>query len=184
MFHFWYYLHQTYLPRCENDKLGARVLHKFPGFFPPFCCCNCSQRSRYSHQLILKFTCKRPRWGYAFFMLLVALISFSFPPQAIISLVLSCLIGLGMSHASYLLREQVSGTMFTIIGILCKIITLAINYTIWDKHSNTQGLICLLVWWVWACTFHVFDEAWPAVLTFSSIGMTMDWYSYSPLAVC
>ncbi|KAG2426365.1 hypothetical protein HXX76_013122 [Chlamydomonas incerta] len=66
------------------------------------------------------------------------------PPKAII-LALSCLMGVGMSHASYLLREAVSATFFTIIGILCKVLTVIINVFIWDKHASLEGIGCLMV---------------------------------------
>jgi GDP-mannose transporter len=38
-----------------------------------------------------------------------------------IPLLLSCIIGVGMSHASYLLREACSATLFTVVGIICKV---------------------------------------------------------------
>ena len=41
--------------------------------------------------------------------------------QVVGPLVLSCLIGICMSHASYLLREAVSATLFTVVGIVCKV---------------------------------------------------------------
>eukprot|EP00198_Chlamydomonas_reinhardtii_P002048 XP_001691384.1 sugar nucleotide transporter [Chlamydomonas reinhardtii] len=65
-------------------------------------------------------------------------------PKAFI-LALSCLMGVGMSHASYLLREAVSATFFTIIGILCKVLTVIINVFIWDKHASPEGIACLMV---------------------------------------
>jgi len=41
--------------------------------------------------------------------------------QTLFPLLLSCAVGLGMSHAGYLLRDHVSATTFTIVGILCKV---------------------------------------------------------------
>ena len=49
------------------------------------------------------------------------LAALAWAPHQVAVLALSCLMGLGMSHASYLLREAVSATFFTIIGILCKV---------------------------------------------------------------
>lgn len=63
-----------------------------------------------------------------------------------IPLVLSCLMGVCMSHAAYLLRDAVSATMFTIVGILCKIVTVIINCLIWDKHASPSGIGFLMVW--------------------------------------
>ncbi len=41
--------------------------------------------------------------------------------SVVMPLLLSCVVGVCMSHASYLLREAVSATLFTIVGILCKV---------------------------------------------------------------
>ncbi len=39
----------------------------------------------------------------------------------VMPLLLSCVVGVCMSHSAYLLRDTVSATMFTIVGILCKV---------------------------------------------------------------
>mmetsp|Transcript_12815 Transcript_12815/g.34955 ORF Transcript_12815/g.34955 Transcript_12815/m.34955 type:complete len:347 (-) Transcript_12815:719-1759(-) len=65
--------------------------------------------------------------------------------ETLFPLLLSCAVGLGMSHAGYLLRDHVSATTFTIVGIMCKIATVMINYMIWDKHANSQGMAFLLI---------------------------------------
>eukprot|EP00198_Chlamydomonas_reinhardtii_P010179 XP_001699516.1 solute carrier protein [Chlamydomonas reinhardtii] len=66
-------------------------------------------------------------------------------PDVVGPLVLSCVVGLCMSHSAYLLRDTVSATLFTIVGILCKIITVVINVLIWDKHATPTGIMFLLV---------------------------------------
>ena len=50
------------------------------------------------------------------------------PPsvQVIAPLILSCLVGVCMSHAAYMLRDAVSATLFTIVGILCKVCELLV----------------------------------------------------------
>ena len=58
-------------------------------------------------------------------------------------LFLSCLVGIGMSYAGFLLRQTVSATSFTVVGIVCKIATVMINLMIWDKHASTAGLAAL-----------------------------------------
>ncbi|GIL42294.1 hypothetical protein Vafri_312 [Volvox africanus] len=70
-----------------------------------------------------------------------------------IPVLLSCLMGICMSHSAYLLRDTVSATLFTIVGILCKIITVVINVLIWDKHATPAGIGFLLVC-VFAGTFY------------------------------
>ncbi|EFJ44859.1 hypothetical protein VOLCADRAFT_64353, partial [Volvox carteri f. nagariensis] len=61
------------------------------------------------------------------------------------TLALSCVLGVAMSHASYLLREAVSATLFTIVGIICKVVTVVINVVIWDKHASPGGIGFLLI---------------------------------------
>ena len=58
---------------------------------------------------------------------------------------LSCAIGVCMSYSAFLLRANVSATMFTVMGIMCKIGTVVINQVIWDKHASANGLAALLV---------------------------------------
>ena len=58
---------------------------------------------------------------------------------------LSCAIGVCMSYSAFLLRANVSATMFTVVGIMCKIGTVVINQVIWDKHASANGLAALLV---------------------------------------
>lgn len=82
-------------------------------------------------------TVKMSNWGrvyyanlMAFVPLLIALpflrehtilMSLNWSFNAVATLTVSCLLGVAMSHASYLLREAVSATFFTIIGIICKV---------------------------------------------------------------
>jgi len=65
--------------------------------------------------------------------------------QVLVPLILSCTVGVCMSHSAYLLRDAVSATLFTIVGILCKIFTVLINYMMWDKHANMEGIAFLLI---------------------------------------
>ncbi|KAG2482765.1 hypothetical protein HYH03_018305 [Edaphochlamys debaryana] len=74
-----------------------------------------------------------------------ALMSVSWTGGVIAPLLLSCAVGVCMSHASYLLREAVSAKLLTIVGILCKVITVVINLMIWDNHANPSGIFFLLV---------------------------------------
>ncbi|GMH39718.1 hypothetical protein BSKO_07616 [Bryopsis sp. KO-2023] len=63
-----------------------------------------------------------------------------------IALILSCLVGIGMSYTSFWLRNMVSATAFTVIGIMCKIGTVILNYLYWDQHASTAGIGCLMIW--------------------------------------
>ena len=65
--------------------------------------------------------------------------------HALGALALSCLCGVGMSYSAFQLRSLVSATAFTVVGILCKVLTVLINVLIWDKHANAAGLAALMV---------------------------------------
>ena len=67
----------------------------------------------------------------------------SFGPNSILFVTVSCFMGVLMSGASYHLRGLVSATYFTIIGTLCKVLSVLINFVIWDKHASVSGLLSL-----------------------------------------
>jgi solute carrier family 35 len=56
------------------------------------------------------------------------------------TLLASCIIGSGVSHSSYVLRSTCSATLSAVIGILCKVATVLINFCIWDKHASMVEL--------------------------------------------
>jgi len=66
-------------------------------------------------------------------------------PGQIFALLLSCIVGVGISYAGFNLRKQVTATTFTVVGVLCKIASVLLNILIWDKHANAMGMICLTV---------------------------------------
>jgi len=57
----------------------------------------------------------------------------------------SCLVGFGMSWFGWALRQEVSALTYTVIGVLNKLFTVAMNHTIWDRHGSvsSSGLLCL-----------------------------------------
>lgn len=63
--------------------------------------------------------------------------------KSIVAVVLSCLIGVMMSVSSFHLRGLVSATYFTVVGTVCKILSVVINYFLWDKHASHSALISL-----------------------------------------
>ena len=67
----------------------------------------------------------------------------AFGPNSVFFVTLSCFVGVMMSGASFHLRGLVSATYFTIIGTLCKVLSVLINYVIWDKHASVPGLLSL-----------------------------------------
>lgn len=73
------------------------------------------------------------------------LFEIAWTPSVFLPLILSCLVGVCMSHAAYMLREAVSATFFTIVGILCKVITVIINMMYWDQHAGAEGIAMLSI---------------------------------------
>jgi len=57
----------------------------------------------------------------------------------------SCAAGVFMSYFAFLCRAAVSATSFTVIGNVCKILTVLINISIWDHHASPLGISCLFV---------------------------------------
>lgn len=72
-----------------------------------------------------------------------AILSAAFTPGSIAVLALSCAVGVGMSHAGYLMRSNVSATAGVVVGVVCKIGSVLINLLIWDKHGSPIQL-CFL----------------------------------------
>jgi GDP-mannose transporter len=115
-------------------------------------------------QLYIKFVCDSvlmSSWGRVLYSNALAivpaiLLGFVFREYGVLStyvwtrhalgaLALSCLCGVGMSYSAFQLRALVSATTFTVVGILCKVLTVLINVLIWDKHANAAGLAALMV---------------------------------------
>ena len=53
-------------------------------------------------------------------------------------------LGTAMSYYAWLARSLVSATLFTILGNVCKVLSIVINVMIWDKHATPFGILCLL----------------------------------------
>ncbi|KAF4678135.1 Ras- protein Rab-5 [Perkinsus chesapeaki] len=64
--------------------------------------------------------------------------------EAIPSLLASCLIGVGISFYGFHLRELVTATTFTVVGVLCKVATVLLSRALWDQHANMVGSLALL----------------------------------------
>lgn len=64
---------------------------------------------------------------------------------ATVWLVVSCVVGTAMSYFQFLARYLVSATSFTVLGNLCKVLTIIANCLIWTKHSSLYGLLSLFV---------------------------------------
>lgn len=64
---------------------------------------------------------------------------------------LSCVVGVAISYAGFNLRKLVSATTFTVIGVMCKLITVLLNDFLWSQHSNLMGHVglglCIAAGW-------------------------------------
>jgi GDP-mannose transporter len=71
------------------------------------------------------------------------LVNFDWTPSSWLWLATSCVMSIGIAYFSFAARSAVSATYFTVIGNFCKILTVAINVVIWDKHASPAGMLCL-----------------------------------------
>mmetsp|Transcript_4773 Transcript_4773/g.8196 ORF Transcript_4773/g.8196 Transcript_4773/m.8196 type:complete len:370 (-) Transcript_4773:105-1214(-) len=60
-------------------------------------------------------------------------------------LVLSCIVGVGISWSGWNCRQKVSATVYTLLGVACKFISVTLNIMIWDKHATRTGLAALSI---------------------------------------
>ena len=118
-----------------------------------------------SDQLYIKHVCEKVKvnsnWGRVYYTNLmssipliilviynqeISLIEWNI--STILSLLLTCILGIAMSYFAYLARHLVSAAYFTVIGNVCKVLTVLINYYMWELHANKYGigslLLCLL----------------------------------------
>ncbi|XVF36927.1 hypothetical protein REPUB_Repub19eG0101100 [Reevesia pubescens] len=65
--------------------------------------------------------------------------------QVILPVGLSCLFGLAISFFGFSCRRAISATGFTVLGVVNKLLTVVINFVIWDKHSTFVGTVGLLI---------------------------------------
>merc|ERR1739848_431941 len=65
--------------------------------------------------------------------------------KAVVALALSCLVGVGIAWAVWNCRNQVAATTFTLIGVVCKLISVFLNVIIGDKHATPMGIFMLLI---------------------------------------
>ena len=102
----------------------------------------------------------RSNWGRVFYTNLIAacmlfvvtlalepatLLGMHWGPKLVGALLVSCVIGVGISYYAFLCRASVSATSFTVIGNVSKILTVVINVLIWNKHASPVGLGMLFV---------------------------------------
>eukprot|EP00927_Polykrikos_kofoidii_P049494 TRINITY_DN43541_c0_g1_i1.p1 TRINITY_DN43541_c0_g1~~TRINITY_DN43541_c0_g1_i1.p1 ORF type:complete len:600 (-),score=92.61 TRINITY_DN43541_c0_g1_i1:243-2042(-) len=55
----------------------------------------------------------------------------------------SCVLGLGISACGFGARQAVSATWFESLGLICKLLTILMNATMWGRHASSSGLLAL-----------------------------------------
>jgi len=60
-------------------------------------------------------------------------------------LLLSCVIGIGISWAGFLCQSLITATAYSVVGVMNKMLTVTVNVLIWDKHASPAGISSLLV---------------------------------------
>jgi GDP-mannose transporter len=60
-------------------------------------------------------------------------------------LLLGCVVGTAIGYSGWYARAHISATSFTLVGVVNKCITMAVNVAIWDKHASAPGLLALLI---------------------------------------
>mmetsp|Transcript_46844 Transcript_46844/g.111473 ORF Transcript_46844/g.111473 Transcript_46844/m.111473 type:complete len:335 (+) Transcript_46844:113-1117(+) len=111
----------------------------------------------YGKALISGIQFKNPVWGATMYTNLLAL-----APMALLAsgevpglmqlslsmvgatwLIMSCFIGIGISWATWNCRNKTSATVFTLLGVVCKFMSVLLNIMLWDKHASNRGLMAL-----------------------------------------
>lgn len=60
-------------------------------------------------------------------------------------LMLSWVLGTCISFFAFITRHAVSATLFTVIGNVCKFLTILVNFAVWDKHATDIGVVFLII---------------------------------------
>jgi len=63
---------------------------------------------------------------------------------AAVAVGVSVVLGAAMSYFAWSARALLSATSFTVVGNVCKLLTISINVVMWDKHASPVGIVCLL----------------------------------------
>ena len=64
--------------------------------------------------------------------------------SAFMAVFVSVALGVGMSYFAWKARALLSAASFTVVGNVCKVLTIAINVSLWDKHASPVGIGCLM----------------------------------------
>jgi GDP-mannose transporter len=63
----------------------------------------------------------------------------------VLVIAISCAMGTAMSYFAFVARDALSATSFTVVGNVCKVLSVFGNIFLWDKHATSVGLTWLAV---------------------------------------
>ena len=63
----------------------------------------------------------------------------------LVPLCLSCVLAIGISFSAWGTRSAVSATQFTVLGVACKLATVAINVLAWSHHASIEAQFSIVV---------------------------------------
>lgn len=74
-----------------------------------------------------------------------AILDDNISPDFFLPLVLSCVLAVGISFAAWGARASISATHFTVLGVACKLATVAINLLVWKHHAPIEAQLSILL---------------------------------------
>mmetsp|Transcript_14934 Transcript_14934/g.18421 ORF Transcript_14934/g.18421 Transcript_14934/m.18421 type:complete len:378 (-) Transcript_14934:204-1337(-) len=66
-------------------------------------------------------------------------------PFFMIPLLLSCLLGVGISFAGWGTRSAITATQFTVLGVACKLVTVGMNLIVWQHHAPFLAQLSIIL---------------------------------------
>uniref|UniRef100_A0A7S2QIU6 Sugar phosphate transporter domain-containing protein n=1 Tax=Zooxanthella nutricula TaxID=1333877 RepID=A0A7S2QIU6_9DINO len=113
----------------------------------------------YGKRLISKVKFESPVWGAVLYTNALALLpmlctaalsgelarvpALEVSPLGTAWVAVSCVIGVGISWSGWNCRSKISATAYTLLGVVCKFLSVFINMLLWDKHATGIGLVML-----------------------------------------
>lgn len=67
------------------------------------------------------------------------------PTTGALVVAVSCAMGAAMSYFAFRARDALSATGFTVVGNVCKVMSVLANVILWDRHATPAGLVGLMV---------------------------------------
>ena len=65
--------------------------------------------------------------------------------KSLAALAVSSAIGIGISWSAWNCTRMLTATTYTLIGVLCKLLSVLVNVMMWDKHASPLGIAWLVV---------------------------------------